>query len=104
MSTEMMELISTLAPLIFYALVACVAIGLAIYKIVIKVKKGEDVSTDIDSLTTAISEVLTKKFTKLSKKNGVSVDSTTVANTLTATTKAILNSSSQLDNKNEEVK
>ena len=104
MSTEMMEMISTLAPLIFYGLVACVGVSLAIYKIVIKVKKGEDVSTDIDSLTTAISEVLTKKFTKLSKKNGVSVDNATVANTLAATTKAILNSSSQLDNKDKEVK
>ena len=69
-----------------------------------EVKKGEDVTTDLDGLTTAISEVLTKKFTKLTKKNGIEVNAKMAGDVITTSTKAILSSSSQLDNKNEEVK
>lgn len=97
MNAETMEFISTLAPLIFYGIVAIVAIALAIYKIVVKIKKGEDVSMDVDTLTEMVSSVLTKKFTKYTKSKGVTVDEKLAADVLTSSTKAILNSSSQLD-------
>lgn len=70
-----LETIVPLASLIFYGIILIAAFALAVYKIVIKVKNGENVIPDIDALSDKLVSILTKKSTKYLDKNKLSYDS-----------------------------
>lgn len=69
-----LESIVPLASIIFYGIIILAAIALAIYKIIVKAKKGENVIPDIDDLSDKLVNILTKKSSKYLNKNKVIYD------------------------------
>lgn len=98
--------ISTIAQLGFYGFAFISVAVCFIYKLITIAKKssnGEDVSTDMEQLADDMGDALAKLFAKKNKKTGVSVDSETVKATMKSAAKVLLNTSNQLENKNNEV-
>lgn len=98
MSPEVLELLSTIAPIAFYCAVALVAFGVLIYKLITiwrKKKNGEDVTQDIEELSEQLSSILTKKVTKFAKKNNIAVDTTTAASVVKLASDEVLGNTSE---------
>lgn len=93
-----LETIVPLASLIFYGIILIAAFVLAIYKIVIKVKKGENVIPDIDALSDKLVSILTKKSTKYLDKNKLSYDSEKLTESIH---NAVTESVQSIEQKNE---
>lgn len=98
--------ISTIVQLGFYGFAFVSVVVCFIYKLINIAKKssnGEDVSTDIEQLSNDIGDALANLFIKKNKNTGVSVDTDTVKATMKSTAKVLLNTSNQMENKNNEV-
>lgn len=105
MNTETLEIISNLAPIIFYFLaiiVGGIVLVVKIINIVKKAKSGEDVTVDLESLESELSEFFVEKFLTKTKKAGVAVDETVTKDVIQTTIKTLVeNYSNQLENTKE---
>ena len=93
-----LETIVPLASLIFYGIILIAAFALAVYKIVIKVKNGENIIPDIDALSDKLVSILTKKSIKYLDKNKLSYDNEKLTESIH---NAVTESVQSIEQKNE---
>lgn len=105
----MTENIMLIVQLVFYCGAALVVMIYTIIKVVSTIKKakeGKDISSDLEEISTTISNILTKKFTSSIKKEKIklSEDTTKYAQKVfKMATNTILSEVQSTGNKNEEI-
>ena len=105
----MTENIMLIVQLVFYCGAALVVMIYTIIKVVSTIKKakeGKDISSDLEEISTTISNILTKKFTSSVKKEKIklSEDTTKYAQKVfKMATNTILSEVQSTGNKNEEI-
>lgn len=105
----MTENIMLIVQLVFYCGAALVVMIYTIIKVVSTIKKakeGKDISSDLEEISTTISNMLTKKFTSSIKKEKIklSEDNTKYAQKVfKMATNTVLSEVQSTGNKNEEI-
>lgn len=95
--------------LVFYCGAALLAIVYTLAKVISTIKKakdGKDITTDLEEISTAISAIITKKFTSTAKKENIklSEDATKYAQKVfKMATNTILSEVQSTGNKTEEI-
>lgn len=105
----MTENIMLIVQLVFYCGAALVVMIYTIIKVVSTIKKakeGKDISSDLEEISTTISNILTKKFTSSIKKEKIKLSEGTTKyaqKVFKMATNTILSEVQSTGNKNEEI-
>lgn len=103
---EIIEILESFLPIIFYTagiVALLLTAGIKIVQIIKKKLSGESVETDLEELEEEISAILTKKFLKTTSKSGVTVDESVVTDVIATSTKTLIeNYSNQSENTEKE--